>query len=151
MAYTSRRSSVSSNADPPEQQGCAASEDRIYLNAGGNPDAACRVLHFDGRLYLFETVSELGDEFEDDEASTTVTAEMKAEIKAERDSVGKRVFALSLQGETLQVWRPEHTDPILKDHWIYNMCTLSSGHGRLDQTLILRHANPQRFVALYGV
>ena len=109
------------------------------------------MLHFNGRLYLFETVSELGDEFEDDEASTTVTAEMKAEIKAERDSVGKRVFALSLQGETLQVWRPEHTDPIFKDHWIYNMCTLSSGHGRLDQTLILRHANPQRFVALYGV
>ena len=60
------------------------------------------MLHFDGRLYLFETVSELGDEFEDDEASTTVTAEMKAEIKAERDSVDKRVFALSLQGETLQ-------------------------------------------------
>ena len=116
-----------------------------------------QVLHFDGRLYLFETVSELGGESEDDEASTTVTAEMKAAKKSERDSVGKRVFALSLQGETLQVWRPpEHTDPILEDPWIYNMCTLSSGrgHGRVDHRLILRlgpSSEDQRFVALYGV
>jgi hypothetical protein len=109
------------------------------------------------RKKLTAAATAVEGESEDDEASTTVTAEMKAEKKSERDSVGKRVFALSLQGETLQVWRPpEHTDPILEDPWIYNMCTLSSGrgHGRVDHRLILRlgpSSEDQRFVALYGV
>ena len=39
-------------------QGCAASEDRIYLSAGGNPDVACRVVAFqlDGQATGIEHV-----------------------------------------------------------------------------------------------
>ena len=85
-----------------------------------------QVLHFNGRLYLIEYVPETG--FDDDAGD-------------DRASVGKRVFALSLQGETLQVWRPQASS-----HWLYTMSIM-------DNKLILRVGESQRveFVALWGV
>jgi len=93
-----------------------------------------QVLHFNGRLYLFECDPDDGlgdyrDENDDDSDDG-------------RASVGKRVFVLSLQGETLQVWRPQ-----LSSYYIYNMCIL--GH-----KLILRLGEPPnhlQFVALWGL
>ena len=69
-----------------------------------------QVLHFNGRLYLFEHVPEIG--FHDD-------GDENAESK--RLCVGKRLFVLSLQGETLQVWRPRASD-----HWLHGMCMMGS-------------------------
>ena len=88
-----------------------------------------QVLHFNGRLYLFEYVPELG--FGDEDGEENV----------ERASVGKRLFVLSLQGETLQVWRPQ-----VSSHWLYGMCIMGD-------KLILRVGESQSVdtVALWGV
>ena len=88
------------------------------------------MLHRNGRLYLFEWVPEDGWANEDDDDDDD-----------DRASVGKRVFVLSLQGETLQVWRPQ-----ISSHWLYNMCIM-------DNKLILRLGESQQveFVALWGV
>ena len=88
-----------------------------------------QVLHFNGRLYLFEYVPELG--FGDEDGEENV----------ERASVGKRLFVLSLQGETLQVWRPQ-----VSSHWLYGMCIMGD-------KLILRVGESQSVdtVGLWGV
>ena len=82
-----------------------------------------QVLHFNGRLYLFEHVPEIG--FHDDGDENP---------ESKRLFVGKRLFVLSLQGETLQVWRPRASD-----HWLYGMCMMGN-------KLILRVGKPSNAV-----
>ena len=93
---------------------------------------AQQVLHFNGRLYLFECDTDdglgAGSDDSDDDVDTS--------------SVGKRIFALSLAGETLQVWRPP-----ISSEWIYNMCIM----GR--ELIVRQGVSPSNlyFVALSGV
>ena len=54
--------------------------------------------------------------------------------ESKRLFVGKRLFVLSLQGETLQVWRPRASD-----HWLYGMCMMGN-------KLILRVGKPSNAV-----
>lgn len=58
-----------------------------------------QILHFDGRLYL----SEFDGSCEDDDDGEGDRAD---EWSDDRDAAGKRIFVLTPQGETLQVWKP---------------------------------------------
>ena len=94
-----------------------------------------QVLHYNGRLYLLEGSDELS--CLDDDASS------------EELSISKRVFELSLQGETLQIWAAftGELDPVCpffqRWFWIYGMCVMGD-------KLILRQggAETKKLVAL---
>ena len=96
--------------------------------------AAQQVLHFNGRLYLFECDPEDGLGAGSDDSDDNV----------DTSSVGKRIFALSMAGETLQVWRPQIQ---ISSEWIYNMCIM--GH----RLIVRRGMSPSNlyFASLSGV
>ena len=58
------------------------------------------LLHYNGRLYLRERA---GDE-EDHEGDEEEKSKAKEDWSEERRAAGKRIFVLTPQGETLQVW-----------------------------------------------
>ena len=95
-----------------------------------------QVLHCNGRLYLLEGVDEC-EIFEEDSSSE------------EELSISKRVFELSLQGETLQIWKAftGELDPscpfFRREFWIYGMCVMGD-------KLILRQgdSDTKKLVAL---
>ena len=84
-----------------KQRGCLqvfslAGEHLRTIARGGwrQPD---ELLHYDGRLYLTEYAG-LDEEHDDDE-------EEEADWSEDRKAAGRRIFVLTPQGETLQVWK----------------------------------------------
>ena len=84
------------------------------------------------------------EEEEDEELATKISPQIsrkQAKERAENASRAKRVFELSLQGETLQIWKafPDGPNPgypfFERNFWVYGICVMGD-------RLILRQGGP---------
>mmetsp|Transcript_12846 Transcript_12846/g.41165 ORF Transcript_12846/g.41165 Transcript_12846/m.41165 type:complete len:182 (-) Transcript_12846:192-737(-) len=84
---------------------------RVFLLAGvhlreikGDWREPCHLLHHSSRLYLSEHDGDNEDWPDADEGEDALDPQTWSE---ERKSVGKRIFVLTPEGETLQVWKTD--------------------------------------------
>ncbi|EOD12839.1 hypothetical protein EMIHUDRAFT_104010 [Emiliania huxleyi CCMP1516] len=66
----------------------------------------CRLLHHSSRLYLSEQRGD-GEEEEEEEEEEEASGEVEATWSEDRKAAGKRIFVLTPEGETLQVWKTD--------------------------------------------
>ena len=113
--------------------------DGVHLRAiSGDFRQPEQVHHFNGRLYLLEE-----EGWDEDCLDEDCLAEGYAKERAENASQHKRVFELSLQGKTLQVWKaysgepnPGHPPFFERCFWICGICVMGD-------RLILRQGSSQ--------